>query len=225
MNGRASLLYGIALGTVALSHVARSAAADRPAASLAHVTDPGATAGRGDGVYGRYSGDLAYRFALGIEWDAQAKATRPLIVAELVGYQTIGVYLSYRQGLTKHDEVENVISFGATFSPLFFLRWSKAAELGYPHLDLMIDSLTIAPGLALSTPPSGPFAGSVGLELGFGAGVPILPRADGPWIRARFNLLSARRSLGFDSEWGSSLFVYVEWQGFFNAGLLRTGER
>ena len=221
MKKRASSLYSIALGTVALSHVTISSAAHQPT----QVIDPGATAGQGDGVYGRYSGDLAYRFGLGIEWDAQAKATRPLAIAELVGYQTVGVYLSYRQGLTKYDEVENVLSFGATLSPLFFLRWSKALEFGYPHLDLMIDSLTIAPGVALSTPASGPFASVLGLELGFLAGVPILPRADGPWIRARFNLLSARRSLGFDSEWGSSFLVYLEWQGFFNVGLLKTNER
>lgn len=218
MNGYAAVTFCIAFVGATLGQLASSAAATP---LLAHVTDPGATPGSGDGVYGRYSGDLAYRVGLGIEWDVQAQATRPLIVAELIGYQTIGTYLSYRQGLTKFDEATNVISVGATLSPLFLLRWSNAWELGYPYLDLMIDSLTVAPGLVLSTPDSGPFASSVGLELGFIAGVPILPRADGPWIRAQFNVLSARRSLGFDSAWGSSFFVYLQWQGFFNVGLLK----
>ncbi len=189
---------------------------------LASVEDPGATPGPGDGVYERFQGDLGYRLGAGVEWDMQAGVARPLVSAELLGYQTLGLDLTYRHGLGARDPATNLLSLGLSISPLFLVRWSQARQTGYPHLDMFIDSLTISPGLVLATPRDERFASAAGFEIGLSCGVPLLARAPGPWLRTRFNLMTGREQLGFSNDIGSSVFLYLEWQGFFFAGLLKT---
>jgi len=189
------------------------------------VDDPGETPGRGDGIYGRFLGDLSLRVGLGAEWDIQAKAVRPLVQVETVAYQTLGLLLCYRQGLSSSDEAQNLLSVGVSLSPLFLIRWSRAAESGHAHLDLLLDSITLAPGIVFATPKDEPFGSALGFELGLSAGLPLLPRANGPWFRTRLDVMSGRKDLAFEKDWGTSLWFYLEWQGFWEVGLLDQGDR
>jgi hypothetical protein len=150
----------------------------------------------------------------------QAHVGRPLLNIEWLGYQTVGAYLGFRQSVSKNDVAENVLSLGALISPLFIWRWSEAKQAGHAYLDLTIDSLTLATGLVLATPRSERFASAPGLELGLIAGVPFLPRADGPWLKVRMDAFTGRQAMGFESSWGASCRIYLEWQGFVHAGLL-----
>lgn len=189
-------------------------------AHVARVEDPANTKGGGDGVYGRFDGDFSLRVGLGGEWDAQAAALRPLARLDWVGYQTLGLYLLYRQSVMKSDEALNIASVGISLSPLFLFRWSKALESGHAYGDLLLDSLTLSVGAALGTPRRGSFAEASGLELGLELGLPILPRADGPWLRVRGNLASGRDNLGFEQSWGGGVMLWLDWQFFFHLGLL-----
>ncbi len=198
------------------------------ATQLAHllpIEDPGNTAGNGDGVYGRLDGDFSLRLGVGAEWDAQAVAARPLARLDWVGYQTLGVYLLYRQGVMSSDEAFSVASLGVTLSPLFLFRWSKALESGHAYGDLVLDSIALSVGAALATPRSGPFAQASGVELGLELGLPFLPRADGPWLRVRGNLANGRGDLGFERDWGAGVMLWLDWQFFFHVGLLDNKSR
>jgi len=214
-------LYLSALG--ALLHLPAQVPPLLTSANLAHLTtveDPVGTKGSGDGVYGRFDGDFSLRLGVGGEWDAQAASVRPLARLDWVGYQTMGVYVLYRQGVMKSDEAFSVASLGVTLSPLFLFRWSKALESGRAYGDLLLDSLTLSVGAALGTPSSGSFAEASGVELGLELGLPLLPRADGPWLRVRGNLASGRDNLGFEQDWGGGVMLWLDWQFFFHVGLL-----
>lgn len=187
--------------------------------STQRVADPLTGKGAGDGLYGRFKGDVSFRGSLGLEWDAQVEVGRPLLAAELLAYQTVGLYGSYRRGIGA-DPVSHVLSLGATLSPLFLLRWSKAKETGHAYSDLIIDSLGVAVGAHLSTPRSGHFAEDTGLELGLLGAVPLLPRADGPWIRLRANLLTGRSSSLNEAKPGVTMWATLTWESFFFAGIL-----
>lgn len=196
-----------------------------PAIALQRVEDPAATPGTGDGVYGRFDGDFSFRVGLGAEWDMQARAARPLARLDLLGYQTLGTYLIYRQGVMIDDEALNVVSWGVSLSPLFLFRWSRALESGRAYGDLVLDSLTLSAGLAAATPRGGAFAEALGFESALEAGVPFLPRADGPWLRCRLNIASGRSGLGFTHDWGGSVMLLLDWQAFFYVGLLKSNHR
>lgn len=220
------MLYLSALGT--LLHLPAPSPALCAHAQLAHLTpveDPGHTAGAGDGVYGRFDGDFSLRVGVGGEWDAQATAVRPLARVDWVGYQTLGVYALYRQGVMDSDEAFSVASLGVTLSPLFLFRWSKALESGRAYGDLVLDSTTLSLGAALGTPRSGNFAEASGVELGLELGLPFLPRADGPWLRVRGHLASGRSDMGFAHDWGGGVLLWLDWQFFFHVGLLDHGRR
>ncbi len=216
---RPTAIRPLALSLVAL---APSLAWAQDDAAEAQVVDPGATAGGGDGVYGRFDGDLSYRFDLGLMWDVQVEKARPWAQLELNGYQTLGIFVGYGYGIQATDPVSHTLSAGATLSPLFLFRWSKAKQWGYPYLDLLVDSLTVSPGLVLATPREGRFGSALGFDLGCGLGVPLLPRADGPWLRSTFHLTTGRKQLGLAHDLAGSMMFMLEWQGFFFLGLLHT---
>lgn len=206
------------LGVVALSLAGvRSAAAAEPPRE---VEDP-APAGAGDGVHGRLRGDLSLRGSLGAEFDITSPAIRPLVIGELVGYQTVGVYTAYRESLSTQDGLERALSAGLTLTPFFLWRFSRATQTGRPFWDLFVDSVGLTGGLLLQQPEGEAFASAVGAELGGTLAIPLMARANGLWLRARMLAQSGRKALG-QEPWGASGWLTLTWEGFFYTGLLKT---
>jgi hypothetical protein len=187
---------------------------------ISRVEDPAKTKGSGDGVYGRFNGDFSYRLSLGAEFDLGTDTVRLLTLAELVTYQTLGLYGSFGEALSPNDPETRHVSFGLSLTPLFLWRWSRARETGYSVWDLTLDSFGLAGGLRLTQPQGGSFANDLGLELGAVLGAPLLARANGPWLRVRANLLTGRGSLQDNGSLGAALWVYLTWEGFFEVGIL-----
>ena len=209
------LFLGATLTSVLLCG-GRPALADQSNHAIERVNDPEEKRGDGDGVYGRFDGDLSFRIATGLELDLSIPAPRPLLVGSLVAYQTLGVYASARKSIIKKDPERLVTSIGASISPLFLLRWGMNAASGRAFWDLTLDSLALNLGLQLSLPPGGTYGEDVGFEGGLEVGVPLMAKAEGLWLRTRVNLLT-----GYDSPIGT-LWLTIGWEGYFYAGILPT---
>lgn len=189
-------------------------------ASDGEVTDP-APPGRGDGVHGRLRGDMSLRGSLGAEFSLTSQNLRPLMVAEWVGYQTLGVYAGYREAVQEDDALSRSLSAGLTFSPLFLWRFSRATQTGRPFWDLLVDSLGLTGGFLLQQPRGAAFASSVGAELGGTLALPLMGRANGLWLRSRVLAQSGGSSLD-QQTWGAVGWLTLTWEGFFYTGLLKT---
>jgi hypothetical protein len=131
----------------------------------------------------------------------------------------------YRHIVLAQDAIMNLAAVVIALSPLFLLRWPRALESGNAHGDLILDSLAVSAGLALGTPRQGQFAEAPGFEMGLEMGAPFLPRANGPWVRLRLNVASGRRQVDLEQAWGGGVMLWLDWQGFFFAGLLKSEGR
>ncbi len=138
----------------------------------------------GDGVYGRFDGDLDLGMGVGVSTFFATGDTGPSLRAAAHWYSTAGPYLGYTESLGARA-VERRLGLGLELEPLFLLRFSEAAEHGPALLDLTLDSLSLGLGVLLLDPPGEHFASHAGLELSLGFGVPLLARASGPWLEAR----------------------------------------
>ncbi len=185
------------------------------------MNDPATNRGRGDGVYGRFNGDLSYRFALGVDLDFGTETARPLIQGDLVFYHSVGVYGAFAERIAPRDALQRSVSLGLTFTPLFLLRWSSARESGFAFWDLTLDSLGLAAGVQLAEPRYAAFAREPGFEVGFLLGLPLLARANGPWLRLRGNLVTGRPPLPDQERVEGALWLSLGWEGFFHAGILK----
>lgn len=184
------------------------------------VNDPISNNSSGDGVYGRFSGDLSLRAGLGVEADLGTDTLRPALFGQLSFYQSIGLYTSFRESVEGSDPVARVLSFGGVISPLFLLRWSRDLQSGHAFADLTLDSLGIAAGAQLSQPQGGSLLDAPGLELGLVFGVPLMARANGLWLRGRAQVLTGRTAVTGQDPAAASFFAYLAWEGFFFAGLI-----
>jgi len=173
----------------------------------------------GDGVYGRFNGDMSARVLAGIEWAEDADPLRPSGELQVFLYQTGGAYVSYREGLGT-DPIGRIASAGLIFSPLFLYRFSRAQFFGSAYPDLILDSLSLHAGAHLTFENSTSEATDVGFEWGAQLGVPILPRADGPWLRAKVNWRSQNGDTGEEAAFETSAILLLGWEFFFFAGLL-----
>lgn len=164
--------------------------------------------GAGDGVYGRYGGPFALAVGPGLEVAPSSGAVRPTAVATLRFYQSIGLGLAYAQAVTSSDPLERTLAATIVLEPLFLLRWSSDAEWGRAFWDLTLDSLSVSAGAVLVEPRGGSLGDSAGFRLGLGAGIPLLCRANGPWLRFGGRMDTA-------GEIAGSFFANLEWQWFF----------
>lgn len=167
-----------------------------------------------DGVYGRFDGDLSLAVGLGGELGFDPASPRLLGTLALRYYSLVGLYAGYRESLRDVDPQARGLSVGLLLEPLFLLRWTRAATTGSPFWDLTIDSLGLSFGAHLDQPEGGSFASSRGFELGLGAGVPLLARAGGPWLRAQGQLRWVE-----DGAVDPVLWLTLEWRTFFESGL------
>ncbi len=187
---------------------------ESPPPRASRVIDPGEGKGPGDGVYGRFNGDMSLRVGVGTELDTTTRSARLLVSTDLMVYQFAGLGLSYRESLSSTDAYLRILSAGINVSPLFLLRFNQSKEWGYAYPDLLLDSLGVFLGAHFSQPRGGAFSEVVGFEGALLFGVPLLGKANGPWLRTRANLLTR------PAEVNGTFFLYLAWEGFLEAGLL-----
>lgn len=143
--------------------------------------------GDGDGVYGRFDGDVDLGLSLGAELESDVQ--RLLIAASAHYFWTAGIYGTYREAVgDERDEqpTPTLLSVGVDIRPLFVPRWSFDWQTGPATLDLMLDSISASAGAYFAPGDEG--AGRRGFETSFGAGVPLTGSAGGPWLSARYDV-------------------------------------
>jgi hypothetical protein len=181
-----------------------------------------------DGVYGRFNGDLDLRLDAGA---AFAQGGPALAAGATALYlETAGIYVHYTDALGGDaPDVARSIAVGAIVTPLFLARYGKDLEHGPPHLDLFLDSFGLAVGAFWDAPRRGGLRPDAGLELAATLGVPILPRATGPFLglraalRFRADDLSGRPG-GDIFDRGAVLSVTLSFHQIIDAGLVDAGD-
>jgi hypothetical protein len=191
---------------------------------------PGAAAGA-DGVYGRLDGDLELRAEAGVSLGPGKKALAPSLAAGVTALYlgTAGVYARYGDALGTSAPAETrSIAAGVHLQPLFLARFANNLERGPAHLDLFLDSFALLLGAFWSAPRGHSLSPTPGLELGVGLGIPILPRATGPFIGLRGAVRI--RTPGSDPAGGpleraAYLAVTFEWRHVIASHLVDANDR
>ena len=169
-------------------------------------------AGTGDGVYGRFDGDVDWGVGVGARID---RTTPRLAVQSTLHYFSMaGVYAGYADsfsedqpvsqgeaeqegGPEQHTRAErdagverHLVLVGIDLRPAFVPRWALGMEVGPTWVDLTIDSISLGIG-AYWSEVDGDFANGRGLETGLGFGFPLVGKAAGPWLDLRGSLMLA----------------------------------
>jgi hypothetical protein len=185
----------------------------------------------GDGVYGRFDGDVELRVHAGAAFAAGGPALAAQVTALYLS--TAGVYAHYTDALgSSGPEVARSIAAGVHLAPLFLARYATFAERGPAHLDLLLDSLALELGTFWDMPRGGSFATTPGIELGLSIAVPFLGSATGPYLGVRGALrwrdadLGGGAGAGHDpADRGALLSLTVGWHHVLRAHLVDPGDR
>lgn len=176
----------------------------------------------GDGVYGRFDGDLDVGLALGLEADDDAN--RGVARLSLHYFSMIGVYSTYSDAFSDDAGLQRIFAVGVDLRPAFVPRWSRDMQHGPGVLDLTLDSISLGLGVWWAKPmeeaPRNPRRGTSfgdvrGFETSLGLGVPLLGQASGLWVEARGLLRWAdpARAPGEDAE--AVGVVMLSWHQLF----------
>jgi hypothetical protein len=164
--------------------VSRRAAVVALAAAGAVALAPRLAAAEDDGVYDRLSGDVDLRVGAGAAFGRGGPSLAATAAA--VYLSTAGVYVHYADALGNHSaDTARSIASGVHIQPIFIARYANNGERGPAHLDLFVDSFAFELGAFWSAPRGRSLADQPGVEIALGAGMPILPRSNGPWIDVR----------------------------------------
>lgn len=167
----------------------------------------------GNGVYGRFQGDLELGLGLGAEVDRTG--ARGAARLGLYYFSMLGVYSSYRDGFGQGgDGAERLLSVGVDLRPGFVPRWAKGQQTGQPLPDLLIDSVSLALGAFWAEPAGHAFGSERGFETSLGFGIPLMLRADGLWLEARGQLRWPETAGAPDQGAVPSAFALLSWHGF-----------
>lgn len=190
-----------------------------PARATEHALSPRVQAPEGnalaDGVYGRFDGNT----------DLSLKLGGVLSQAELWGsvgvsahyYSLLGVSADYASGLAADSTDLESLSLGVELRPLFLPRWALDAEHGPAWLDLTLDSLAVGFGAYWADAGEG-FGEARGVWLSLGMGVPLLGRADGPWLEVRETRRFPDRDTNGVADAHNAVYVYFGWHYFADLG-------
>ena len=184
-SSRAHAVLRRAIGVVpvliATQLAPRSARAEQPTTVAPAKSLVG---GSGDGVYGRFDGDLDLGLALGAELGSVGNAA-PTVRATAHYFSSAGLYASGRIKAGDHS-APSLFGVGVDLRPLFLPRWVKGLQTGSALFDLTLDSLSLSLGAfwARQSDPQGPKPYR-GFDAQLGLGVPLLATAPGPWIEVR----------------------------------------
>lgn len=171
------------------------------------LTDSLEGGGPGDGVYGRFDGPFALGIGGGIEAAPSSSAVRPAVAGTLRFYQSVGLLIGYTQAVMEEDPLERALATSFLVEPLFLIRWSGDRQSGYAFWDLLLDSISASGGLLLAQSRGGSFGDAAAFRAGLGAGIPLLARASGPWLR-----FGAQMDAGLEANVVGTLSVRLEWQ-------------
>lgn len=177
----------------------------------------GARRGSGDGVYGRFEGDLDVGFGLGVT--TVSEQALGAMRASLTYYATLGLYAGYADALGRDHDVRRAVEFGVELRPLFLLRWSRDAEQGPATLDLCIDSLSLGAGAFVAQPAGGDFGATRGIELPVGLGLPLAGKAQGPWLEARYVWRWSNPGEGDAASTEHAVLAVLSWHALFLSGI------
>ena len=137
----------------------------------------------GDGVYGRFDGDLALTLGLGVELDGEARGA---LLGRALYYHSAGVVLGYSDAFGADDAELTRLGFaGIEIRPLFLPRWALDLEFNTPLLDLTLDSLALGATVYRAGRADEVGGARSGVELSLGFGVPVFARAQGLWLEVR----------------------------------------
>lgn len=138
----------------------------------------------GDGVYGRFDGDLSFGLAAGAELARGGIGGAARL--EAVYFYTVGPYLDYRDAFGSRERGSaRSLEAGVDLRPLFLLRWSENQQAGPATLDLLIDSLSLELGAYFAEPAGAAFGDARGLSASAGLSLPLGTQYSGLWLDAR----------------------------------------
>lgn len=181
------LAFGAALLLSLLAPRAHAASAfgQKTSSDVRGQVDSNATSPTGDGVYGRFDGDLDLGAGVGASYLTGAE--RFAFSARLSAhyFSVAGVYVDYSDALDAEADPRRALGFGVDVRPLFIPRWSTNRQVGRPFLDLTLDSISLGLGAFFAQPSDESFGDERGFEASLGLGLPLLARADGPWLELR----------------------------------------
>jgi hypothetical protein len=167
-----------------------------------------------DGVYGRLGGNTDLSLKLGGLLSQSQFSGSVGFSAHY--YSLVGATLDYSENLSGDATTLRSFSVGSELRPLFLPRWLLGTERGPAWLDLMLDSVCVGFG-AYFAQGSPPHDNLRGVWLSLGLGVPLVGRADGPWIELReLRRWPDRESNDADAQ--NALLVYVSWHELLQIG-------
>lgn len=177
-------------GVLAVAAPARAQDADsafgRRTTAEVRSVNPNRPLASGNGVYGRFDGDLDASLGAGAYVDVSEDGAASLTArAAALWFFTAGPYVAYAEGLSDEADPERRLGLGLDLRPLFLLRWNQDWQKGPALLDLTLDSLSLGLGLSLDEPRGRGFGARRAFEASLGAGVPLFAEAPGPWLEAR----------------------------------------
>lgn len=152
---------------------------------------------RGDGVYGRFDGDLDVGVGLGARLSAPGFG--PNLRASAHFLSSVGLVVD----LTRPLLGDTGWSLGTAIDlrPLFLPRWAFDLEQGPALVDLLVDSVSVSGGPVFH--PLNDAAVGFGLEAGFG--IPLSQTSQGFWL----DLRASGRWVGDATPWGG--LVSLSW--------------
>jgi hypothetical protein len=164
---------------VASAYIAAScvlSAATNSAAQVDGVRPPRA---RGDGVYGRFDGDVDVGVGLGLR--AGPDAIGPTARLSFHYLQSLGLVGQFTAPTTRDDEAWEAMA-ALDIRPLFLPRWALDLEQGPAFSDLLLDSLSVGAGPVFTYHDK---AARTGFGLDVGAALPLSSQARGLWLHVR----------------------------------------
>lgn len=167
-----------------------------------------------DGVYGRLGGNTDLSLKLGGLLSQSQFSGSVGFSAHY--YSLVGATLDYSESLSGDAATLRSFSVGSELRPLFLPRWILGTERGPAWLDLTLDSVCVGFGayFAHESPPRDNLRG---VWLSLGLGVPIVGRADGPWLEVReLRRWPDRGANGLEAQ--NALLVYLSWHELLQIG-------
>src|ERR1700722_17180138 len=137
---------------------------------------------RTEATYGRFAGDVTAVAGLGAA--VGARGVRAAGELRLRYLESVGLFVTYEDGALVGSPAEptRVLVGGLEVRPLFLSRWLTGREAQRARFDLVLDSFALELGAVLAQPAGDHLGARAGVQAGLGLEVPILPRANGPWI-------------------------------------------
>lgn len=172
---------------------------------------------KGDGVYGRFDGDVDLGVGVGARVGEEGAGPALRVTAHYL--YSAGIFIEAALPMTDAANAAWTGAAGIDLRPLFLPRWALGFQRGPAFLDLLLDSVSIG-GAAYVQEPNVDLQQRVwGIQGDVGVAIPLLAAAKGLWMDLRAN---ARWPLQ-GAEGGASLgaVVLLSWHSPWLSPVLR----